>query len=316
LNATVDCDLTDLIQSSCSLSNSFKTVSECCERKHIALHVIRIKEKSISPLSWVIDGLVEFGIDAPKIFIFCRSVQLAGWVFEQILLNGKLSQDNVRRLVGMYHSTTLQHHKDECLQSLTNPGYPIRLVIAISALGCGVDMYIIHFGPSFDTIDYAQQIGRAGRATKRMNQCHAIMYVYPGSTRQITTNMKKFISDSNKKCLRIVLYSQFSSETISSLPPGHFCCSYCMKFCDCSEDNPKEYEIVREVSDFQKEAVKGCLFEYQKSFTNSELSVVPIDFVSGISEEVVDKILNMLPYISSLTFIVDNLDIISDGVAL
>jgi len=219
LSASVNCDLTDLIKSSCCLSSNFKIITECTERKNICLHVIKVKTKSIVSLQWIIDGLVEFGPEAPKIVIYCRSVKLVGWLYEQILHCGKLPSSMVRKLVGMYHSTTLDSHKKKCLDSLTKPGLNIRLVIATSALGCGVDMenvsFIIHFGPSFDTVDYVQQIGRAGRGkVSGYNQCHAIMYIYPRSTREISSSMSNFLSSVDKRCLRVFYMDPFLQITM------------------------------------------------------------------------------------------------------
>ena len=71
-------------------------------------------------------------------------------------------------------------NKDAVLASLQNLDSKMGLVIATSLLGCGVNVvgikYVIHFGPSYDVVDYVQQIGRAGRDTHE--QCHAIFYTF------------------------------------------------------------------------------------------------------------------------------------------
>ena len=85
----------------------------------------------------------------------------------EILHCENLSPKKVRQLVGTSHSNTLQSLKDRYLESLTRSGSDIRLVIATSALGCGIDIenvyFFIRFAPTYDTVDYVQQIGRAGR---------------------------------------------------------------------------------------------------------------------------------------------------------
>ena len=194
--------------------------------------------------------------------------------------------DQVRKLVGMYHFTTFQQNKDKCLDSLTKAGLDTRLVFT-SAFGYGVDMesvnFIVHFGPPFDTVDYVQQIGRAGRGkVTGYNQCHAVMYVFPRSTRDISKNMNSFILFVDKTCLRTFLFSPFSStnELVKPLTSGHFCCTFCFKSCDCCESCNKstsfnqevsnskkiEMEIVRNVSESDEKIVRECLQEYHDNF--------------------------------------------------
>ena len=77
LNAPVDCDLTELVKSSCSFTN-FQILSQCVARSNICLHVIKLKNKSIEALKWIINGLVEFGVEAPKIVILLSIRKLCG----------------------------------------------------------------------------------------------------------------------------------------------------------------------------------------------------------------------------------------------
>ena len=139
-------------------------------------------------------------------------------MYEEFLNNGKLSATEVRNLVGMYHSNTLESHKEKCLNALTKPGFNVRVVIATSALGCGMDMesvnFVIHFGPSFDTVDYVQPIGRGN--APGYNQCHAIMYLYTRPTRDISQNMKNYILSVKKQSLRVFLYMPFSSAEVGA----------------------------------------------------------------------------------------------------
>ena len=80
----------------------------------------------------------------------------------------------------MYHAQTVAKNKENVLNSLTTNNGCIRLFIATSSLGCGINasdvMFVVHYGPSFGLADYCQQIGRAGRNTHQL--CHAILYVY------------------------------------------------------------------------------------------------------------------------------------------
>ena len=86
LTATADVDMSELIISSVGLSKNVKIISTCANRPNIRLSVVTIPKKNISCLYWIIEGLREYGVDAPKVIIYCRSVTLVGWLYEQLLV--------------------------------------------------------------------------------------------------------------------------------------------------------------------------------------------------------------------------------------
>jgi len=97
----------------------------------------------------------------------------------------------------------------------------IRVVLATSALGCGVDMknvlFVVNFGPAYDTVDFCQQIGRAGRTGSAVNMtmCHAILYTFPRYG-EVSQNLKDFINCNES--LRIKLFSSFNSADVTVEP--------------------------------------------------------------------------------------------------
>ena len=80
----------------------------------------------------------------------------------------------------MFHAETPPSCKDDILKSLRIDNAMIRIVICTSALECGVNVknvrYVIHYGPSFDDVDYCQQIGRAGRKYYQPVPWHAVYF--------------------------------------------------------------------------------------------------------------------------------------------
>lgn len=114
----------------------------------------------------------------------------------------------------MYHSMTRGENKDVVLSALTSTDPAMRLVIATSSLGCGVNAvgikYVVHFGPSYDVVDYCQQIGR-GRDTNE--QCYAILYTYSEGHSKISNGMKSYMKGSTTQCLRSLLYSPFNKNS-------------------------------------------------------------------------------------------------------
>ena len=96
----------------------------------------------------------------------------------------------------MYHADPDDKIKQKVLESLVGDTGNVRVTIATSALGCGINCkdvkFVAHFGPSFSLVDYCQQIGRAGRNSKQ--DCHAILYRYPqGGSSKIQSSMKEYL---------------------------------------------------------------------------------------------------------------------------
>lgn len=181
----------------------------------------------------------------------------------------------------MNHSSSFDCDKERSLNALTSET-SVRVVLATSAVGCGVDMkniqYVIHFGPAFDTVDYCQQIGRAGRNTGHVTS-YAILYVYPGSTTSVSKKMISYIK--SKTCLRVSLFSRFNALNAPIVPvvPDHLCCSVCQACCTCGNyGNSKvffeelvkqvnvclDFAIITEVSEESEQLIRELLYDYRK----------------------------------------------------
>ena len=173
LSATVDKDISHLISSLCGMSRKLCTIFTSSDRKNIKLSMVNIKSKNMDCFRWVLDQVRLLKEKCPKILIYCRTQTLVGWLFEKFIfsLKNEAYKDGIKissnLLIGMYHSCTLDANKNKVLDSLSHETVP-RIIIATSALGCGVNAknlkYVFHFGPAFSLIDYCQQIGRAGRS--------------------------------------------------------------------------------------------------------------------------------------------------------
>ena len=97
-------------------------------------------------------------------------------------------EDPNNLLVNMFHADSPEFVKNRCLKSLTaNDEHLPRVVIATSAIGCGINLkklkYVCHFGPAYSLVDYCQQIGRASRNGDP--NCHAVLYSYQLSNKKI-----------------------------------------------------------------------------------------------------------------------------------
>ena len=70
---------------------------------------------------------------------------------------------------------------------------------------------VYYLGPSYGLVDYGQQIGRAGRGTDMLS--HAILYNFNKGNSNISKSMKNYLYLQLKKCLCVLLYSQFNDST-------------------------------------------------------------------------------------------------------
>ena len=97
-----------------------------------------------------------------KAIIYCRSLKDCGDIYS--LLNENLPK---RAHYAMYHSKTPTRIQKSVLSSLLNLDGDIRVSIATSALGLGVNIPnvrgIIHYGFPKNIEGYVQEIGRGGR---------------------------------------------------------------------------------------------------------------------------------------------------------
>ena len=237
-------------------------------------------------------------------------------------------------LIGMFHSETVNRNKIKLLNSLIKNKGNTRIFIATSTLGCGINPkaveYVIHFGPSFGLADYCQQIGRAGRNSSL--QCHAILYAYPQSGKlTVSKEMTDYIKNSSNKCLRSALFSRFNEDgnMVHPSKPGHLCCSFCAKSCDCVElncsisfhfesitetsvNNPVQ---IREISIKQRSEFLSSLEDFRAnsvipSSSNSFLFVPPV-CLSGLTDDIIKSLSKHMSYIKTLEDVFKYSDIIN-----
>ena len=82
------------------------------------------------------------------------------------------------RVVGIYHAHTHSKYKERVLSSFKSLSGTIRVVVATTALGMGVNFpdvkYIVHAGLERSLVDYIQAAGRAGRNGTMATSWHSV----------------------------------------------------------------------------------------------------------------------------------------------
>eukprot|EP00111_Clytia_hemisphaerica_P011727 TCONS_00034454-protein len=95
------------------------------------------------------------GAATPKTLIYCRTINTASWLYGEFIASDILHRSLVTQHIKPFISRSFDDDKDKVLNSLFDDDASVRVVLATSALGCGVNVknveFVIHFGPSFDT---------------------------------------------------------------------------------------------------------------------------------------------------------------------
>ena len=191
----------------------------------------------------VCEELKSKGIGFPKTVVFVRTYKDCSCIYA--MLKQKLGQYftdppgyphlSPFRLVDMYTRVLTLEKKTEVLESFSKVNGKIRLVVATTAYGMGVDCpdirRIIHWGSPSTIEEYVQETGRAGR-----DQASAVAILYnTKSNRDLTGPMKQYIAN-NSTCRSKLLFQHFlkySNSTVTS--QGCKCCDLCKMSCKCND---------------------------------------------------------------------------------
>ena len=139
----------------------------------------------------------------PKTIVYVRSYKDCIIVYQ--LLKSKMGLDFTEpagypnlssyRLIEMYTRVLPPEKKDEVLHSFSTIKGKLRLVIATTAFGMGVDcqdiVRVMHWGAPATTEEYIQESGRSGRNGE---PAIAVMFVN-GCKKHVTSSMKRYIEN-------------------------------------------------------------------------------------------------------------------------
>lgn len=179
----------------------------------------------------------------PKTVLFCTTLQQVADIYSLIIkcLGSNITEPpgtlNVLRfrLVDMFTAGSTSITRERVLEEFCKKKTKLRLIIATSAFGMGVDCpditRIISWGPPSTLEDLLQQTGRAGRDG---SQSEAILYFRKPVNVSLT--MREY-GNNQFICHRRLLYQHFlfSAHTNNVVPC--VCCDIRTKLCTCVNCN-------------------------------------------------------------------------------
>lgn len=258
---------------------------------------------------WLVHELEQKQIECPKALIYVRDYQQCSEIYHLFMqsLGAKAyyppcaTKTSENRMVAMYHSGTSPSIQEVVLASLSDPNGKVRIIIATTALGMGVDIKglhcIINYGPPSDIESYIQELGRARKDGK---QSEALLMFHGRQLHHCTPEMLEYLKSSS--CRRSKLLELFDKGTVSShnFPrEKHLCCDICELVCTCETINCPDIldsmnslktrstgntisQKLRPVSIDQKQRLKGLLRECQKMTRETLLESNPKLFYANV----------------------------------
>lgn len=208
-------------------------ISMSPNRENIKYTVCRTENTIDSALFWLVEALNAQKENIPRMIIYCNSIKDVGNVYN--FLSGEVESSS--SLIDMFHSETPDDKKHAILSALRVKN-DLRVVIATSALGMGVDVfdcnYILLYGPPKTIIDLVQETGRCGRdGTKSL----AVIFCNQYQLCHIDEDVKNVVKTT--KCRRLSILKHFLSakelDNIEKHMNKHTCCDLCSKLCACGE---------------------------------------------------------------------------------
>jgi len=278
-------------------------------RDNIKLYLQKVSNEISDNFMWLVYELEQKQIECPKVLIYVRDYQRCSEIYHLFMqsLGAKAyyppcaTKTSENRMVAMYHSGTSPSIQEVVLSSLNDPNGKVRIIIATTALGMGVDIKglhrIINYGPPADIESYMQELGRAGRDGK---QSEALLMFHGRQLRNCTPEMLEYLKSSS--CRRSKLLELFDKGTVSShnFPnEKHLCCDICELVCTCETINCPDIpnsmnslktkstgnttsQKLRPVSVDQKQRLKGLLRECQKTMRETLLESNPKLFYANV----------------------------------
>ena len=192
--------------------------------------------------SSIAEALKLQGISYPKSLIFCRSYNDCNAVYDHLetalgpYITHPRGYPNIRkyRVIELYTRGSTNKAKEIILEEFVKVDTNIRVIVATSAFGMGIDcpniINVYHWEPPHTIEEYVQESGRAGRNSQ---QCYATL-IYNSPRGHISSEMELY-GKNTTTCRRLLLYKDFLFHTHTTVSPLCKCCDICVSICECDD---------------------------------------------------------------------------------
>lgn len=138
------------------------------------------------------------------------------------------------RTIDMFTRVLTTAKKEEVMTLFSKIGGKLRLVIATTAFGMGVDVadiqQIIHWGMPSTLEEYVQEAGRSGRDGRK-----SVAIVYKGNCAKNASPLVREYETNISICRRRLLFRGFLMYSESDIKAvGCVCCDVCGNSCQCT----------------------------------------------------------------------------------
>ena len=309
-------------------------------RKNVKLVIRKVTSDIVCNFSWLVEEVSMKGVECPRTLIYVKDYQTCGELYNFFIntLQDKAycptnsPKKSTNRIVAMYHSGTSLKIQQHVLLSLKDPQGKVRIVIATSALGMGVDFKglhrVINYVPPTKIESYVQAFGRAGRDG---TNSEALLLFHGRQLRLCEPEMLDFVKCTTCRREKILAFFDDTSENTRVIP-NHLCCDICAKDCQCGETECKDdtrsmgflmskateltYSAnskVRDVTECEKKKfespLKECQDEMRREFQESNLHCLysSIDKLTCFSDSLIQETINNCDKLCSIENILETL---------
>ena len=274
-------------------------------------------------------------LPAPTISVkFFYIVQLLSKQNTLYVISNEVMPRSLCRTCDMFTACTAPSVKKNIIKSFTDPSGNLRLLVATTAFGMGLDSpnirQVIHWTPPESVEMYVQQSGRCGRDGEA---AVAKLYYNDGDLKDnVTAEMAAYCKNEASQCRRYTLMSAFDRYNPADAPEyKHDCCDVCASNCRCQlcdfdrtmamaptptpTINPQQMQRVKKPSKEIRKKLHELLLQYryricQKTVSGDVLPLlVGIEFCSGLSDATIKDIVGKCEIISSPTDVMSVLEI-------
>ena len=301
-----------------------KTVRMSPDKENVKYVIERAKPDLEVTFGWLINAIHEKKEHSEKTVVFCQSFKECGDVYD---LFQHFIPSGCNSFVAMFHSKTPQEIKEHVLSDLMSENGRIRLVIATSALGMGVNIpnikRVIIYGVPENMESYLQAIGRGGRDGSFVL---SVMYYHGYHLCHCDPSMRAFVKNKTK-CRHEEIVKFFNEKTKKPVI-AHMCCDVCAETCGCGScpdevfkgtfdvefDTRARASLQRQVTDDERQTFKDVVKDLAKGFQSS-ISVLGVCFKDSLTDDVIAELAGDLEHLFSVGYILHNFPIFNETLA-